>query len=88
MRKTPKRVSGIGALSEALKLNPSTVRVSAGSMTPSSHKRALAKYGLPSASNLEQHRYHVSDTPGRFSMFLTLHTEICPAMQLKQTYCV
>ncbi len=37
---TPKRDSGIGALSEAEIARPSTVRVSAGSMTPSSHSRA------------------------------------------------
>ena len=34
---TPNLVSSIGALSAALKLRPRTVRVSAGSITPSSH---------------------------------------------------
>ena len=43
MRKTPKRgLSGIGALRLALRPSASTRRVSAGSMTPSSHSRALA----------------------------------------------
>lgn len=40
--KTPKGVSGIGALSEADKLRPSTFRVSAGFIMPSSHNLALA----------------------------------------------
>ena len=39
---TPKRVSSMGALSDAEMPSPRTMRVSAGSMTPSSHKRALA----------------------------------------------
>ena len=42
MRNTPKRVSLIGALSAALMARPSTSRVSAGSMMPSSHRRAVA----------------------------------------------
>ena len=42
MRKTPKRVSGIGARSAAAKPKASTRRVSTGSMMPSSHKRAVA----------------------------------------------
>lgn len=41
MRKTPNWVSGIGALSAAAMPSPSTVRVSAGSMMPSSHSRAV-----------------------------------------------
>ena len=40
--KTPKRVSGIGALSAADRLSPSTMRVSTGSTMPSSQSRALA----------------------------------------------
>ncbi len=40
MRNTPKRVSCSGAFSEAEMASASTMRVSAGSMTPSSHKRA------------------------------------------------
>ena len=42
MRNTPKRVSSIGALRLAARLSASTRRVSAGSITPSSHRRALA----------------------------------------------
>src|SRR6185436_6853333 len=42
MRKTPNRVSSIGALSEAESASPSRRRESAGSTTPSSHRRALA----------------------------------------------
>ena len=42
MRNTPKRVSGIGAFSVADRDRPSTRRVSAGSITPSSHSRAVA----------------------------------------------
>src|SRR4051812_6302296 len=42
IRNTPNRVRSIGALSAADKPRPSTMRVSAGSITPSSHKRALA----------------------------------------------
>ena len=40
--KTPNRVSPIAALREADKPRASTLRVSAGSMMPSSHNRALA----------------------------------------------
>ena len=39
---TPNRVGGIGRLSDAEIARASTRRVSAGSMTPSSHRRALA----------------------------------------------
>ena len=42
MRKTPKRVSSIGAFKAVESPNAKTRRVSAGSITPSSHKRALA----------------------------------------------
>ncbi len=42
MRNTPKRASGIGALSEAASARPSTSRVWAGSMIPSSHSRPVA----------------------------------------------
>ncbi len=42
MRNTPKLVFSIGAFSAADRPNPSTMRVSAGSITPSSHNRALA----------------------------------------------
>ena len=42
MRNTPKRCGSIGALSDAEIASPSTRRVSAGSMMPSSHSRALA----------------------------------------------
>ena len=41
MRKTPKLVSGIGAFREALMPSARTVRVSSGSMMPSSHRRAV-----------------------------------------------
>lgn len=37
IRKSPNLVSRIGALRLADKLKPSTIRVSAGSITPSSH---------------------------------------------------
>ena len=40
---TPKRVSGIGALRDAEMDRPRTSRVWAGSMMPSSHRRAVAK---------------------------------------------
>jgi len=40
--KTPKRVSATGALRQAAKARPSTSRVSAGRMMPSSHSRAVA----------------------------------------------
>ena len=39
--KTPKTVSGIGAFSAAEIPSASTRRVSSGSMTPSSHRRAV-----------------------------------------------
>lgn len=42
IRNTPKRVASIGAFKAADNPRPSTRRVSAGSMMPSSHKRALA----------------------------------------------
>ena len=42
IRNTPKVVSGIGAFRLALMARPSTSRVWAGSMTPSSHRRAVA----------------------------------------------
>ncbi len=42
--------SGIGALRQAAKARPSTSRVCAGSMMPSSHSRAVACHGLPCAS--------------------------------------
>jgi hypothetical protein len=41
MRKTPKTVSGIGALSAAEMPSASTLRVSSGSMIPSSQRRAV-----------------------------------------------
>src|SRR5690606_37944670 len=41
MRNTPKRVGSMGALSVADRSRASTSRVWAGSMTPSSHRRAL-----------------------------------------------
>jgi len=50
----PKRVSGIGALSDALRLRARTRRVSTGSMTPSSQRRADEKYGEPSCSYLRR----------------------------------
>ena len=42
IRKTPNFVSSTGALSEAEMARPRSRRVSAGSTTPSSHRRALA----------------------------------------------
>jgi hypothetical protein len=42
MRKTPNRVLGIGAFSDALMARPSTSRVWAGSMIPSSQSLAVA----------------------------------------------
>ena len=42
MRNTPNFASGIGAFRLALMASASTRRVSAGSITPSSHSRALA----------------------------------------------
>src|SRR5258705_9369856 len=50
IRNTPNRVSGIGAWSAASIPSDRTRRVSSGSMTPSSHSRAVAKYGDPSRS--------------------------------------
>ena len=41
IRNTPNGVSGIGALSAAERPSPSTMRVSTGSMMPSSHRRAV-----------------------------------------------
>src|SRR5690606_4384728 len=53
IRNTPKRAClGKGAFSVAAKASPSTSRVCAGSITPSSHSRAVAYQGLPSASYL------------------------------------
>ena len=43
IRNMPKRASGIGALSEAEMARPRTSRVCAGSITPSSQPRAVAK---------------------------------------------
>ncbi len=40
IRKMPNLVGGMGALRAALKLRAKTFRVSAGSITPSSHSRA------------------------------------------------
>lgn len=54
MRKTPNVVGRGGALSAAARARPSTRRVSAGSMTPSSHSRADANSGAPSRSYLLQ----------------------------------
>ncbi len=42
MRNVPKRVASIGWVRLAARLSATTRRVSAGSMTPSSHRRALA----------------------------------------------
>ena len=51
IRNTPKLWrSGIGALSVAASARPSTSRVCAGSMMPSSHSRAVACQGEPCAS--------------------------------------
>ena len=48
---TPKLArSGIGAFKHAANARPSTSRVCAGSMMPSSHSRAVACHGLPWAS--------------------------------------
>ena len=44
MRKTPNRVSSIGAFKLAERPRPSTRRVSAGSMMPSSQRRAVASW--------------------------------------------
>ena len=51
IRNTPKRaLSSIGALKHAANASPSTSLVWAGSMMPSSHRRAVACHGLPCAS--------------------------------------
>ena len=50
IRNTPKVVSGTGACAAAARPSARTRRVSAGSMMPSSHRRAVEKYGLPSRS--------------------------------------
>ena len=42
IRNRPKRVGGMGACSAALKARPSTSRVMAGGMMPSSQRRAVA----------------------------------------------
>jgi hypothetical protein len=42
MRKTPKRVSAIGAFALIARPRASVSRVARGSMMPSSHRRALA----------------------------------------------
>ena len=42
IRNTPKRVASIGAFNAAESARPSTLRVSSGAITPSSHSRALA----------------------------------------------
>jgi hypothetical protein len=42
IRNTPKRVGSIGALKPAEIANARVIRVSTGSMIPSSHSRALA----------------------------------------------
>ena len=52
MRNTPNLVGRGGALSAAASAMPSTRRVSAGSITPSSHSRADAYSGAPSRSYL------------------------------------
>ena len=44
IRKTPKRVGCGGALSAALRLRPNIRRVSAGSITPSSHILSTQKH--------------------------------------------
>ena len=54
MRKTPNRVFSIGLLSAAESASPITLRVSTGSITPSSQIRAVEKYGDPSSSNLKK----------------------------------
>ncbi len=50
IRNTPNLGSGMGALRQADNDSASTSRVLAGSMMPSSHRRAVEKYGLPSRS--------------------------------------
>src|SRR6185437_6011165 len=48
---TPNFVSATGAFSAAENASASTRRVSDGAIIPSSHSRAVAKYGFPSRSN-------------------------------------
>lgn len=55
IRNTPKRVFFMGALSAALRLRPRTMRVSAGSMIPSSH--SLQRGRQRSASHLRPHSW-------------------------------
>ena len=50
IRKTPNRVGSIGVRDAASRPSASTFRVSAGSITPSSHSRAVEWYGFPSSS--------------------------------------
>lgn len=50
--KTPYCEALMGVLRLAARLRPSTLLVSAGSMTPSSHNLALANFGSPSLSYL------------------------------------
>src|SRR3546814_14823834 len=53
IRNTPKFArSAMGACSVAVKASPSTSRVCTGSITPSSHRRAVACQGLPSSSHV------------------------------------
>ena len=47
IRKRPKAGSGSGASAQTSRARPSTVRVSAGSITPSSHSRAVEYHALP-----------------------------------------
>ena len=54
MRNTPKVVGRGGALSAVASASPSTRRVSAGSITPSSQSRADANSGAPSRSYLRR----------------------------------
>lgn len=81
---TPKLVLGIGALREADSDRPTTVLVSAGSMIPSSHKRALAKYGCPSCSNLQREtkekKMNNNDTASIYDVYVELNK--CLAMIL------
>ena len=50
IRNTPNRVGSIGVRDAASRPSASTFRVSAGSITPSSHSRAVEWYGFPSCS--------------------------------------
>ncbi len=50
IRNTPKVVGSSGARDAASSPSASTLRVSSGSITPSSHSRAVEWYGLPSRS--------------------------------------